>query len=279
MGKSATYHGGGAYKPTWPGAGGPGTDELVKITAADTTPDYLNPKIAAGAGMAKAVLNPGANEQLQLSCTVVNTDKLVEVTAADTTPGNLNAKIAAGAGIALAVLNPGGNEQLQISAAAAATRYGYVVLNTDDWRSWSGGGGSDTNWNTAQIKSKWLSQNTGDVWSILIPSPLEWNAATPVYIRLWWTMDVGSSADTHTFEGGLSARSNDELADTAFNFNTNFSFFARAGSDDYVYVAGFNCTPQFTPTAGDLLLWKHKRTDTESGDPKLLKGIARFTLT
>lgn len=52
-------------------------DEKVAVTNADTTPDYLNPKIAvAGAGFSKAVLNAGGNEQLELTIapsTILNT--------------------------------------------------------------------------------------------------------------------------------------------------------------------------------------------------------------
>lgn len=43
------------------------SDERIKITAADTTAGYLNAKIAAATGLQQAVLNPGANESLQLS--------------------------------------------------------------------------------------------------------------------------------------------------------------------------------------------------------------------
>lgn len=43
------------------------TDVLVAVSAADTTPDYLNPKIAVAGGLTKAIINPGANEQLQIT--------------------------------------------------------------------------------------------------------------------------------------------------------------------------------------------------------------------
>jgi len=45
------------------------TDVLVKVSAADTTADYLNPKISGGTGITTAILNPGANEQLEVSLT------------------------------------------------------------------------------------------------------------------------------------------------------------------------------------------------------------------
>lgn len=50
---------------------GPGTDELVKVSAADTTASFLASKIAAGTGISLATLNPGANEQLQISASTL----------------------------------------------------------------------------------------------------------------------------------------------------------------------------------------------------------------
>lgn len=59
------------------GTGGGMTDELIKITASDTTAGYLNSKLAVSTGIQKTTLNPGANEQLQISVTsavVLDTD-------------------------------------------------------------------------------------------------------------------------------------------------------------------------------------------------------------
>lgn len=46
---------------------GSGTDEKVKATGADTTPDFLFPKLAAGTNVTLTILNPGANEQVEIS--------------------------------------------------------------------------------------------------------------------------------------------------------------------------------------------------------------------
>ena len=94
-------------------------DEKVKATAADTTPNFLSPKLAAGPGISLAVLNPGGNEQVEITATAVSEDHKVSVTAADTTPGFLDAKIAAGANVVKMVLNPGGNEQVELSVPSA----------------------------------------------------------------------------------------------------------------------------------------------------------------
>lgn len=41
-----------------------GTDELVKISVNDTTPDYLDPKIAVGKGLSKTINSTGGYEKL-----------------------------------------------------------------------------------------------------------------------------------------------------------------------------------------------------------------------
>ena len=46
------------------------TDVLVAASAADTTPGYLDDKITVGAGLSKAIQNPGANENIQISLDV-----------------------------------------------------------------------------------------------------------------------------------------------------------------------------------------------------------------
>lgn len=43
------------------------TDVKVKVTAADTTPGYLDDKVAAGANITKTVTNPGGDEDLTLA--------------------------------------------------------------------------------------------------------------------------------------------------------------------------------------------------------------------
>jgi hypothetical protein len=71
---------------SWP-SGGTSLDIKAKVSAADTTTDYLDSKIVVGAGLTKTILNPGANEQIQL----VNTgsgpgDKYDWLPAQDATP-------------------------------------------------------------------------------------------------------------------------------------------------------------------------------------------------
>lgn len=43
------------------------TDQLVKVDASDTTADFLNSKLNTGIGISKSIVNPGANEQLNIA--------------------------------------------------------------------------------------------------------------------------------------------------------------------------------------------------------------------
>jgi len=95
--------------------GGNATDELVKITAADTTAGYLGAKVAAGTGIQLTTTNPGANETLTIACTVVDLDVKVKVSANDTTAGFLNGKLVAGTGITFTENNDGGDETLTVT--------------------------------------------------------------------------------------------------------------------------------------------------------------------
>ncbi len=51
------------------------TDRFVKITSVDTSSGYLNDKIVAGPGIALSINNPGANETLTISNTIVDADQ------------------------------------------------------------------------------------------------------------------------------------------------------------------------------------------------------------
>jgi hypothetical protein len=92
-------------------------DEKAKVSAGDTTPGYLGSKIVAGTGIDLTVLNPGADETLEIAATGGSgDDEKAAVSANDTTPGYLNGKLVAGAGTTLTENNDGGDETLTISA-------------------------------------------------------------------------------------------------------------------------------------------------------------------
>ena len=50
-----------------PGTGGGGVDELAKVSSTDTLADYLQEKLSAGTGITFSIVNPGGDEQLQIT--------------------------------------------------------------------------------------------------------------------------------------------------------------------------------------------------------------------
>lgn len=89
-------------------------DEKVKVSADDTTPNFLLPKLTAGVGITLTEQNPGDNENILISAPGSTTDELVSVSGADTTPGFLDTKITVGAGLSKAITSPGGDERLNL---------------------------------------------------------------------------------------------------------------------------------------------------------------------
>lgn len=66
---SSATQGGNAWGPlVTPGSGG-GADgnDLVAVSANDTTPNYLLPKLSAGTGILLTELNDGGNEQVEIA--------------------------------------------------------------------------------------------------------------------------------------------------------------------------------------------------------------------
>lgn len=126
MKNSLIYHGGSVGRGRSYSGNTIDTDVKVKISAADTVADMLNPKISAGVGIATAILNPGGNEQLQISAPGSTTDEKVNVSGADTTPDYLVNKISL-VNLSSAILNPGGDESFQITGDAPP--YGLISIN------------------------------------------------------------------------------------------------------------------------------------------------------
>ena len=128
---SRIYHGGGAGKKGFSG-GMIDTDIKAAVSALDTTPDFLQPKIIAGSGISIAKLNPGGNEQLQISAPGSTTDELVKISATDTTPGFLNTKLTCGNDLHKSIISGGGDERLQLMTygkqrvSAADTSFDYL---------------------------------------------------------------------------------------------------------------------------------------------------------
>jgi hypothetical protein len=99
------------YDVTWTSASA--IDQNVKVSAADTTTNYLNNKIAVSSDLSKTILNPGGNEQLQISNPNLGN---VKITNADTTANKLNNKLTvSGLALSKTITNPGANEGLDIT--------------------------------------------------------------------------------------------------------------------------------------------------------------------
>jgi len=110
------------------GAGGSSTDELVKVTASDTTARVLDDKLVVDGSMTKTTLNAGADEQIQLTALG---DHKGMVSSGDTTPDYHENKFTAGTGISLAKQNAGANETIEISCTIAADDHQALVSSND----------------------------------------------------------------------------------------------------------------------------------------------------
>lgn len=63
---------------TWTNIDSVSASNLVTVSAADTTPGYLDNKVAAGSGITKTIVNPGGNEQLQISADAIPSYTAIE---------------------------------------------------------------------------------------------------------------------------------------------------------------------------------------------------------
>ena len=59
----------GSIVPLFGGGGGGVGGNLVAVSSADTTPDFLDDKLDVGEGLSEAILNPGGNEILEITNT------------------------------------------------------------------------------------------------------------------------------------------------------------------------------------------------------------------
>lgn len=75
---------------TWNSIDSVTASNLVVVTGSDTTPSNLNAKVGSGTGVTKTILNPGANEVLQLSVNGTLAQLISDVTV---TAANLNAAV------------------------------------------------------------------------------------------------------------------------------------------------------------------------------------------
>lgn len=106
----------------------------VKVSAADTTANFLGLKLTAGTDISLTPQNLGLNETLQISSTYVNPYTL-KVTTNDTSPSFLATKLVAGTpNVSFAVLNPGVNERLAISCIDTTAFGGDLTEPAPAWQ-------------------------------------------------------------------------------------------------------------------------------------------------
>lgn len=98
--------------------------DKVKVDSSDTTAGYLNSKIVAGTGIATAILNPGANEQIQISSTITPIDFILNYTYVPYTTQISKSVIGGSQNSAASVSYPSQSHSTHIDSIS------YTVLNT-----------------------------------------------------------------------------------------------------------------------------------------------------
>lgn len=81
-----------AWGAVTPGGGG-ASDHKVLQSATDTTAAYLGAKLHQGTNITLTVLNPGANETIDIAAAAATSDHKVSIDGSDTTSDYLNAKL------------------------------------------------------------------------------------------------------------------------------------------------------------------------------------------
>lgn len=90
-------------------------DEKVKVSANDTTPGSLTDKITSDSNFTWNILNPGGNEQLQITFAGSLQFDKIKITGADTVNEYLYDSIEVDSNLSKTIQNPGANEKLLIS--------------------------------------------------------------------------------------------------------------------------------------------------------------------
>ena len=276
----------GKVKACWgAAAASPSLDEKAKVSAADTTTDYLNSKIVAGAGISKTILNPGANETLSIACTITDTDIKAKVSANDTTTDYLNSKIVAGAGISKTILNPGANETLQISAASiGASAYWRNVflpaIITNEGQAgmkgekvYSSGAGGAVGQNEYDYLNYDQNEETLQYQTNIWTMPFNWKHSSGLKFNLYWFVTgEGSHGTDLKWQCRIRSIGTGETLSFTGTFNNNYQ---SEAANDLLYITPIvSITPE-NSGAGlaplDLLqIITRRQNDSASGDGKLL---------
>lgn len=173
-----TYSGGKAIV-TISGTGAGGGGEIVKVSSNDTVANYLEDKITAGGGITLAVLNEGANEELEITVGDITDDQVLMDTLGTPTYTTLEDywNTIQSAGIIW-----GGNTTDNLDGTVAVASGRGIIKTTDDHL----GANVFFNWNTDSSVSL-----TNDSTNFIY---IDYNDGTPI-IESAVTL---SSLDLHT---------------------------------------------------------------------------------
>jgi len=161
------------------------TDEKVKISANDTTSNYLLSKIAEGTGITITEVDDGGNEQVEITCTV--SGELVKVSANDTTSGYLNGKLVAGTGITLNELTDGGNETLRVDCTVTASG----ITGEVEFKIPIDGFGKGAAKPSETVLGDWVGYafSINDLGYFSFEVPLDWDEVSDIDVALHWYID------------------------------------------------------------------------------------------
>lgn len=96
-------------------SGGGTGDHKVLQSVTDTTAAYLGAKLHAGTNITLTVLNPGANESIDIAAAAASSDHKLSISGTDTTNDYLDPKLTVTAPVTKAIVGGGGAETLNLS--------------------------------------------------------------------------------------------------------------------------------------------------------------------
>lgn len=99
------------------GASGGTSDHKVLQSGTDTTADYLGSKLHAGSNITLTVLNPGANESIDIAAAAASSDHKLSISSTDTTSDYLNPKLTVSAPLTKAIVGGGAAETLNLAVS------------------------------------------------------------------------------------------------------------------------------------------------------------------
>jgi len=261
-------------KCTWPPNIPAILDIKAKVSAADTTTDYLNSKIAVAGGLTKTILNPGANEQLQISAPAA-ADIYVKATAADTTASYLDSKLAVSGEFTKSILLPAGNEQVKISSTYK-TRF--LPISDTSWRVYGGtvpffgdaNFGSNKVYRVINFPTQTGGNHASAMTSILMPE--NWDQSN-ILLRLYYNRQT-YDANNFDFDFQICGIGNNEALNPAGVVSVTKLFNTSHTNADRLYLSTEWSFPvQIAQPQGGLIIVKFERGADSAAGQLCLYGV------